>query len=905
MKNFSFPLCLGVSVVLGSHGPLAAQEKPEPSKMFPFVIPWDDASKTITDVSALIPAPLDERRRIVVKDGHFYDGTGRRVRFLGNNFTFSANFPHKPGAAKVAARMRKYGFNIVRLHHMDYFKAPAGIFDPKFPDMQHLDADQLDRLDYLIYQLKQHGIYVDINLHVSRAFTAADGFADADKLPALGKVTAYFEPRMIALQKGFARDLLMHRNPYTKLRYVDDPVVALIEINNEDTLLGAAWTDAIETLPDAYKNQLIKQWNIFLMEKYGTSDNLKRAWNPDGKPLGNNVLLNSQFAQETTGWSLEPQKPTRAEMAVEDVDGDVTSGKAPRGRALHLKVQEVDEISWHLQLHQNALDFKSGTNYTVTFWARANETRSLPVYTGMDKEPWRNTGLEKTITLTPQWKRYSMSFSARQPEPNHNRLSLILGNKVGDVWLADLTLREGIAVEFEPGQTLEKGNLELPAPAGTPQGQDYVAFLIEVERQYAEGMRAYIKDTLRAKALVTCSQASYGGLGGVYRESKMDFVDMHAYWMHPHFPRKSWDAKDWTVENVSMVRDINGGTLPGLAMHRVAGKPFTVSEYNHAAPIDYGAETLPLLAAYAAWQDWDGIFLFDYNSNRDNWGANHIKGFFSVDTNPGKMALMPAAAALFLRGDLAPRLSGRHSLVVPQTQVAALTARHGNNMSGLWTGNGVSRRDMIDHPVAVRFVSGSGLLHVEKAPSAKTAAHGLNWQTNSPETALFTITAPASKAVVGFLGGRSVDLGGVLVKMEPTARNFLALTLTAKDQRAIARSSSLLLTAAGNVENTDMGWNEKRDSVSDQWGTGPTLAEGIPATITLQTTARTATVHALNSSGARVKTVPSQLKNGRLTFSIGPEHQSLWYEIATPQAPAPKVAPPPKGRPSTVRKAPR
>ena len=28
------------------------------------------------------------------------------------------------------------------------------------------------------------------------------------------------------------------------------------------------------------------------------------------------------------------------------------------------------------------------------------------------------------------------------------------------------------------------------------------------------------------------------------------------------------------------------------------------------------AETLPLICAYAARQDWDGIFLFDYNSDR-------------------------------------------------------------------------------------------------------------------------------------------------------------------------------------------------------------------------------------------------------------------------------------------------
>ena len=71
------------------------------------------------------------------------------------------------------------------------------IFDPRFKDMQHLDAGQLERLDYLVAQLKKNGIYVNINLHVARSFTAADGFVDAGKLPPLGAVVNYFEPRMI------------------------------------------------------------------------------------------------------------------------------------------------------------------------------------------------------------------------------------------------------------------------------------------------------------------------------------------------------------------------------------------------------------------------------------------------------------------------------------------------------------------------------------------------------------------------------------------------------------------------------------------------------------------------------------------------------------------------------------
>lgn len=865
---------------------------PTAAPLFPFVIPWDDATKTITDVSFLNPAPLDETRRVAVRDGHFRDVTGRRVRFIGTNFAFNANFPSQTDAAKVAARLHKYGFNIVRLHHMDFFHAPNGIFDPHFPAMQQLDADQLDRLDYLIYQLKQHGIYVDVNLHVSRAFTAADGFPDTDKLPGLGKVTVYFEPRMIELQKNYAHDLLTHYNPYTKTRYVDDPTVALIEINNEDTLLGEAWGATLQNLPDYYKNQLRARWNAFLTKQYGSTEKLLQAWRGD-KELGAELLQNAQFADNDTKWSLENKTGSATTLQAEDVGGPNAPPNAPlpdpfhpetspAGRALHVKIQKGDGTNWHLQLHQNGLDLKAGATYTVKFWARASDKRALPVYSGMDRDPWRHTGLDSVVTLTPQWKRYSVVFTANQPEPNHNRLSFVLGQAAGEVWLAAVSLRPGNGFELEPGEALETNNLSLPAPDATARGEDYITCLMNIESEYAAGMRDYIKHTLKARAPVTCSQASYGGLGGVWREAQMDYVDMHAYWQHPDFPHQPWDAKDWTIPNTAMVADPTGGTLPWLAMHRVEGKPFTVSEYNHAAPNDYTAETLPLIAAYAAWQDWDGFFLFDYNASRDEWDTNRIKGFFDVDTHPGKMALLPAAAEIFLRGYLNAVKSDSYNLIVNKNQVAALTAHYGNpwkSIGPLWDAQSVGHDAMLTSHVGVSFADDGDPVRVEHTLNPAPAQGWFDWNAHNPQGATCVMRAAGAKMAVGFLGGHWTNLDDVNIVMDKTARNFAAITLISMDGKPTRDSHSLLLTAVGDMENTGMGWNEKRTSVGDQWGKGPTVAEGIPAQIRIKTSNPSATVYALDGTGARVKTVPCEVKAGRLTFRIGPEYSTVWYEI--------------------------
>jgi hypothetical protein len=117
--------------------------------------------------------------------------------------------------------------------------------------------------------------------------------------------------------------------------------------------------------------------------------------------------------------------------------------------------------------------------------------------------------------------------------------------------------------------------------------------------------------------------------------------------------------------------------------------------------------------------------------------------------------------------------------------------------------------------------------------------------------------------------------------MEKTPRNFVTLTLTPRDGKPITKSNSLLLTALSSVENKDMQWNETRTSVGTNWGTGPTMAEGVPAQIILRTSAKKATVWALDGGGKRTQIVPSQIINGNLRFNIGATFQTLWYEIET------------------------
>ena len=52
--------------------------------LFPFVLPWDDASPGVTNVSAWLEKPAGKLGRVYVKEGHLFTGS-QRLRLLGVN----------------------------------------------------------------------------------------------------------------------------------------------------------------------------------------------------------------------------------------------------------------------------------------------------------------------------------------------------------------------------------------------------------------------------------------------------------------------------------------------------------------------------------------------------------------------------------------------------------------------------------------------------------------------------------------------------------------------------------------------------------------------------------------------------------------------------------------------------
>src|SRR3546814_18494629 len=72
---------------------------------------------------------------------------------------------------------------------------------------------------------------------------------------------------------------------------------------------------------------------------------------------------------------------------------------------------------------------------------------------------------------------------------------------------------------------------------------------------------------------------------------------------------------------------------------------------------------IPILASYAALQDWDGIFFYTFETKISGKWTPMIGDHFDMTLDPVKMAQMPAGAMIFLRGDVsaAPEVMTRSS----------------------------------------------------------------------------------------------------------------------------------------------------------------------------------------------------------------------------------------------------
>lgn len=281
-------LCLMLSVLLPLPITGVAQDA------WPFEPKQDEFSaEALLDLRSLNEKIAGEKGFITVsKDGDFLDGAGKSIRFWGINTNVQEPLPPysshpKRDLERHARWLAKRGVNMVRWHGLDY--PNAGPDRKAANDPTQVNEPYLDRLFQLVATMKKQGIYTTVSPYWANAvrIPTAWGIAGPDKQDSHGIL--FFNPTMQTIYKGWLKTLFTTKNPYTGVALKDEPAIAIIQLQNEDSLLF--WT--FQGISGPQKELLGTQFAKWASTKYGTLDQAMTKWNntkADGDAIANKRL---------------------------------------------------------------------------------------------------------------------------------------------------------------------------------------------------------------------------------------------------------------------------------------------------------------------------------------------------------------------------------------------------------------------------------------------------------------------------------------------------------------------------------------------------------------------------------------------------------------------------------------
>ena len=641
---WSFILIMGASFLFA--------ETKSKTDFNPFYFSSRAAAGTIADCSYM-NAPITEKQRISVgKDGHLY-ADGKRIRIFGTNVSA---FPRVEDAEYWAKTLASQGINCIRFHHTDADWSNC-FFRHNSSNWSKIEFDEkaFERFDKFFYELKKVGIYSNINLLTRRTIQPDS----KNGLPSeLEKVADWKDRHCYGFwnevakkeQQAYAQKILNHKNPYTGLTYAQDPAVAFVEINNENSMTKGFLDNVLERYPKSLSQELDVLWTDFLLEKGLDFDALDKEYNQVEK-AGENLL-----SERTT---FEQHEGAKAELKQNSRDAKIS-------------VKANGSAGWHIQYNIFGFVTEEEPIYTISFKAKASKDASIDVAVMMNHDPWKNLGFNRHLQLTKQWQEFSFSVSSFTPDTKPRLTFGGMGTSAGVTFeFTDISLRKGGNIVFvEKSDSGKKNQIKFPSydkyRAYPAEFKQLVAeFLVKLDADYWGSMNDYLKETLGIKALtfgtaLPCAPVSV--------MSKFDVVDSHAYWNHPVFPGSGWDTRNYYVKNASLVNAKDGGTLAGLAKLRVYGKPFSVTEYDHPYPNQFTSEMMPMYAVIASLQDWDCIYSFCYDLSQRNPDKQKITGYFDQSSNPSKIAAMPFAARIFREFKIKPFEKAMYYVVTPETE---------------------------------------------------------------------------------------------------------------------------------------------------------------------------------------------------------------------------------------------
>lgn len=437
---------------------------------------------------------------------------------------------------------------------------------------------------------------------------------------------------------------------------------------------------------------------------------------------------------------------------------------------------------------------------------------------------------------------------------------------------------------------------------------DFEQFMVDSETRLYHELATFMREELGCHALFTSINHSWLTARGAMVRREFDYVDTHFYVDHPSFPGKRWSLPSYS-QNLNLVA---AGRIGGadFAFGRLWDRPYTITEFNYAAPGQYRGVGGILTGCLGAQQDWAGIWRFAYMHGRPPLNRPQKIGYFDTLRDPLNQAADRATVCLYLRGDLQP-LQHRVLLTLDADCLSPSFRLLRHTLVPEWLGMsslaqvGIAVTSKDDRPtqadVILPLMTGSplgmeGYQTILKSMASqrwlpdhnRTRLQGLPVRVESPD-GQFLLDAERSQALIstprtagGFApAGSTIITAGLQADIRDTETTLWASSV---DGQPLVRSRRILLTHLTDLQNDGITFEDAQRRLLVSWGNLPHIMRQGRATVTLRHEfPQRLKAWVLRTDGERLSSWPVTVTPDgiRLELSVWGVHGAqMLYEIA-------------------------
>lgn len=381
--------------------------------------------------------------------------------------------------------------------------------------------------------------------------------------------------------------------------------------------------------------------------------------------------------------------------------------------------------------------------------------------------------------------------------------------------------------------------------ARAPRLHDTMQFLYELQNRFyhlfisALGQVGYRGEAMASNWI---AGRAFSHFYNLHSDAQIGLVDRHNYY---------GGGEGGTIQTQSMLVAPGSGLL-STGLSQVAGRPFSLSEWIHVFPTEWGVEGPAILGAYGmGLQGWDVSFIFQ---NRDSGTWSERIGRDQWDaTAPQILGVFPAVARQVLRGDVKTSpVTHARKVHIPSLAKGELGFDDRADAQG-----DVKTSDSRTFPAAGLAMVRSMVEFTDKPePTASfdvrpfykdgrvvSSTGELRWGYGEGKGWIEIDTA-GTQALVGFAAGREIRLGQVSIT---TRTPFCAVYVSARGKdESLSSAKSALITTIARARNTGM---KVLGPLLLDAGKPPVVLEPVVAEVDLRRPG--ATVHILDSEGRR------------------------------------------------------